>query len=341
MAKVVRTGSLLLEVKIHVFIKWLTCLYGSILSIHRPTSSTKTCINRSSSGELIDGRDSLGGVRVCSELLYELCELWASVWLEKVDSVVDEECRWLMSRTWSAVRWVGPVYASAPPGGREWEVGNGWWARIGVPIMLAENSNWGSFFTSSASTGSRFKAAYRFKPPLYSEAISRDSSRKLTLYSWVGGVMGGVLTWVSMKFNLTPRLHCLFDFRQLTQSGRPSSHFKCRSLQVRQPVRTLFGRDAATLVSTGAVVATGSVAIGFSPVHFLPLSEIFEIWGSAFSRFLDPEKAPCRRTVFWCMVWCWIWSPSSVASEAVEEEYGESSWCGTLIYVRSNTDGWK
>lgn len=73
-----------------------------------------------------------------------------------------------------------------------------------------------------------------------------------------------------MKFNLTPRLHCLFDFRQLTQFGRPSSHFKCRSLHVRQPVRTLLGLDAVALVSTGSVVVMGSVAIESLILCFFP-----------------------------------------------------------------------
>lgn len=63
-----------------------------------------------------------------------------------------------------------------------------------------------------------------------------------------------------MKFNLTPRLHCLFDLRQFTQFGKPSSHFRCRSLQVKQPVRTLLGRDAAALASNDTGVTAFSVA---------------------------------------------------------------------------------
>ncbi len=41
-----------------------------------------------------------------------------------------------------------------------------------------------------------------------------------------------------MKFSRTPRLHARLLFRQFWQSGMPSSHFRCRSLQVKQPVRT-------------------------------------------------------------------------------------------------------
>ena len=50
---------------------------------------------------------------------------------------------------------------------------------------------------------------------------------------------GGSLQVVSMKFNRTPRLHSLLLFLQLLQSGVPSSHLRCLSLQVKQPVRTL------------------------------------------------------------------------------------------------------
>lgn len=43
-----------------------------------------------------------------------------------------------------------------------------------------------------------------------------------------------------MKFNRTPRLQIRSDFRQLRQRPSASSHFKCLSLQVRQPVRVRF-----------------------------------------------------------------------------------------------------
>ena len=84
-------------------------------------------------------------------------------------------------------------------------------------------------------------AAYRAEPPWYSDAIARDSSSKATFHGYEMGKNGGSLTCVSMKLSRTPRLHILLDFRQFTHSGRPSSHFKCRSLQVKHPVRTLLG----------------------------------------------------------------------------------------------------
>lgn len=64
--------------------------------------------------------------------------------------------------------------------------------------------------------------------------------------------MGGDWTWVSIKFNRTPRLHTLFDLRQFWQCGSPSSHFKCLSLHVRHPVRTLFGLFAAATADASA-----------------------------------------------------------------------------------------
>jgi hypothetical protein len=73
---------------------------------------------------------------------------------------------------------------------------------------------------------------YRPRPPLYSDAISRDSSWNLTVRQLdygmglqlgryrpfqppVGGSRGCDLTVVSMKFNRTPLLHTRLDFWQL------------------------------------------------------------------------------------------------------------------------------
>lgn len=50
--------------------------------------------------------------------------------------------------------------------------------------------------------------------------------------------MAGFLTWVSIKLRRTPRLHSLLLFRQLLQSGKPSSHLRWRSRHVKHPVRT-------------------------------------------------------------------------------------------------------
>ena len=42
--------------------------------------------------------------------------------------------------------------------------------------------------------------------------------------SAVGGIIGGLLTVVSMKLRRTPLLHTRLDFRQFWQLGSPSSH---------------------------------------------------------------------------------------------------------------------
>lgn len=42
-----------------------------------------------------------------------------------------------------------------------------------------------------------------------------------------------------MKLSRTPRLQSLLLFRQFKQSGVASSHFRCLSLHVKQPVLTL------------------------------------------------------------------------------------------------------
>ena len=44
---------------------------------------------------------------------------------------------------------------------------------------------------------------------------------------------------MSRKLSFSPRLHFRLLFLQFMQSGVDSSHFKCRSLHVKQPVRTL------------------------------------------------------------------------------------------------------
>lgn len=94
--------------------------------------------------------------------------------------------------------------------------------------------------------------AYLPNPPLYSDAIARDSSSKRTDHSTVGGMYGGLLTCTSIKFSRTPRLHSRLLFLQFKQSGVPSSHFKCRSRHVRHPV----------LTRLGLLVATGVAAVG-------------------------------------------------------------------------------
>lgn len=73
------------------------------------------------------------------------------------------------------------------------------------------------------------------------EAFQMEPRVTLPDHSTAGGSSrGGFLTCVSMKLSRTPRLHSRLLFRQLRQSGKPSSHFRCRSLHVRHPVRTRF-----------------------------------------------------------------------------------------------------
>lgn len=101
---------------------------------------------------------------------------------------------------------------------------------------------------------------YFSRPPWYSEAMSLDSSRKSTFHSCEVTMCGGVCTVVSMKLSRKPRLQMRFDLRQFWQFGRPSSHLRWRSLQVRHPVRTRFGLFAAADGSGAALpLASGTV----------------------------------------------------------------------------------
>lgn len=55
-----------------------------------------------------------------------------------------------------------------------------------------------------------------------------------------------------MKLSLTPLLHTLDDFWQFMQTGNASSHLRCRSRQVRHPVRTRLGLLAMAAGSISA-----------------------------------------------------------------------------------------
>ncbi len=75
-----------------------------------------------------------------------------------------------------------------------------------------------------------------------------------------------------MKLSRTPLLQSRFDFLQFWHMGVPSSHFKCRSLHVKQPVRTLLG-----LLAAGAPVFTGvSSDTGLSPTVCELVGDFFE-----------------------------------------------------------------
>lgn len=86
--------------------------------------------------------------------------------------------------------------------------------------------------------------------------------------SAVGGIIGGFLTVVSIKFRRTPLLQTRLDFRQFWQFGRPSSHFKWRSLQVKQPVRTRFGLLADAAASAASAAPSVAICAGFFGVCF-------------------------------------------------------------------------
>jgi len=55
-----------------------------------------------------------------------------------------------------------------------------------------------------------------------------------------------------MKLSLTPLLHTLDDFWQFMQTGSASSHLRCRSRQVKHPVRTRLGLIAIPADSRSA-----------------------------------------------------------------------------------------
>jgi hypothetical protein len=88
-----------------------------------------------------------------------------------------------------------------------------------------------------------------------------------------------------MKFKRTPLLQFLLDFRQFWQIGRPSSHFKCRSLHVKQPVRTRFGLLAAW---DSAEVAEPSAPFAPPPLAaFITGLEVLLYWCSRLTLLRD------------------------------------------------------
>jgi hypothetical protein len=89
--------------------------------------------------------------------------------------------------------------------------------------------------------------------------------------SAVGGIIGGFLTVVSIKFRRTPLLQTRLDFRQFWQFGRPSSHFKWRSLHVKQPVRTRFGLLADAAASAASVAPSVFICAGFFGICLVDL----------------------------------------------------------------------
>lgn len=152
---------------------------------------------------------------------------------------------------------------------------------------------------------------YLSRPPRYSDAISRDSSSKATtvlIISLIHGeqairgvsnppsgetIWGGFLHVMSMKFNRTPRLHSLLLFLQLLQSGVPSSHFRCLSLQVRHPVRTLlllFGTGLGVeVVTVSAALWIGLLGL---EIFFFALVGTGPIDGDIFCLLAGGRRKP-------------------------------------------------
>lgn len=132
---------------------------------------------------------------------------------------------------------------------------------------------------------------YLSRPPRYSDAISRDSSSKATTSGET--IWGGFLHVMSMKFNRTPRLHSLLLFLQLLQSGVPSSHFRCLSLQVRHPVRTLlllFGTGLGVeVVTVSAALWIGLLGL---EIFFFALVGTGPIDGDIFCLLAGGRRKP-------------------------------------------------
>ncbi len=85
-----------------------------------------------------------------------------------------------------------------------------------------------------------------------------------------------------MKLSRMPRLHSRLLLRQLLHSGRPSSHLRCRSRQVKHPVRTRFDLPTAGL-------AEGA---GLSPAPRPPLAVLPGGAGGVVSREAGAHSWP-------------------------------------------------
>lgn len=116
-----------------------------------------------------------------------------------------------------------------------------------------------------------------------------------------GSKTGGCSTLRSIKLSLIPRSHLRLLFWQFKQVGKASSHFRCRFLHVRHPVRTRFGLATVGDTSDGTV-SLGSLsrplAVFSRPVEVsLPLGKGGGVGPSTACNFLGlavPE---------WAVVW--------------------------------------
>ncbi len=88
---------------------------------------------------------------------------------------------------------------------------------------------------------------------------------------------------VSMKFSRIPRSQARLDFRQFWQIGVPSSHLRCRDLQVKHPVRTRFGfaAAAAAAVAAASALSPGLLSDPFMEVGLPPT--VLELLGDFFA----------------------------------------------------------
>lgn len=106
---------------------------------------------------------------------------------------------------------------------------------------------------------------------------------------------------VSMKFSRIPRSHARLDFRQFWQMGVPSSHLRCRDLQVKHPVRTRFGFAAAAAAAAAVVAAASALSPALLSDPFMEVGlppTVLELLGDFFAEvFRDPSFDLCLPTL--------------------------------------------
>lgn len=146
-----------------------------------------------------------------------------------------------------------------------------------------------------------FATAYLFNPPLYSDAMCSDSSRKLTIRERQSSAhpdeiaaqsksekvtstnvpdhsldlesLAGTCTTMSRKLTLSPQRQRRLPRRQCAQMGVASSHLRCRSRQVKHPVRTRFPFATFVMIVSGPVRFQSGPGMGVSGrcrLHALP-----------------------------------------------------------------------
>ena len=120
-----------------------------------------------------------------------------------------------------------------------------------------------------------------------------------------------------MKLSLTPLSQGLLLFLQLLQSGSPSSHFRCRDLHVRHPVRTRFGLlEPSPSLSPSALVIPSALLFVGAPAFFCFLTGLRPDGRGDSLRFRPGEP---------------VVSPFNVGSD----EVGEMVWLSYEAYEAS------